>query len=161
MASKDDQTQEKEPEKGKSKLKLILIISAAVILAVGGTAAFFLFTQGGHEKKEAAKTEKEGAPVIFELEPFIVNIYDGQELRYLRVKVEMEVSGGEEGKAEMTARKAQMRDTILVLLSAKTLLDVRDQQGKNQLRQEIFSALSKILPAGKVQKVYFTDFVVQ
>ena len=161
MASKEDQTQEKEPEKGKGKMKLILIISAAVILAVGGTAAFFLFAHGGHEKKETAKTEKEGTPAIFELEPFIVNIYDGQELRYLRVKVEMEVSGGEEAKAELAARKAQMRDAILILLSAKTLLDVRDQQGKNQLRQEIFSALSKILHAGKVQKVYFTDFVVQ
>jgi flagellar protein FliL len=161
MASKDEQIQEKAPEKGKSKLKIIIIISVAVLLAAGGTAAFFLFTQGGHEKKVTAKTEKENAPVTFELEPFIVNIYDGQDLRYLRVKVELEIAGGEETKAELTARKAQLRDAILVLLSAKTLLDVRDQQGKNQLRQEIFSAMGKIMPPGKVQKVYFTDFVVQ
>jgi flagellar FliL protein len=161
MASKDEQAQEKVPEKGKSKVKIILIISAAVLLAVGGTAAFFLFTQGGHEKKTAAKSEKVETPATYELDPFIVNIYDGQDLRYLRVKVELEISGGEEAKAELTARKAQVRDAILVLLSAKTLLDVRDQQGKNQLRQEIFSAMGKILPPGKVQKVYFTDFVVQ
>ncbi len=72
----------------------------------------------------------------------------------------MEVSG-EEVKTELAARQAQLRDAILVLLSAKTLLDVRDQQGKNQLRQEIFSTVGRILPPGKVQKVYFTDFVVQ
>lgn len=161
MASKDEQTQDKTPEKGKSTMKIILIIGAIVLLAVGGTAAFFLLNHGGQGKKEAAREEKLEAPATFELEPFIVNIYDGQDLRYLRVKVELEISGGEEAKTELTARKAQLRDAILVLLSAKTLLDVRDQQGKNQLRQEIFSAMTKILPPGKVQKVYFTDFVVQ
>ena len=161
MASKDEQTQEKEPEKGKGKLKIIIIICAAILIAAGGTAAFFIFFQGGSDKKEAAKSEKQVPQAIFELEPFIVNIYDGQDLRYLRVKVELEVSGGEEAKAELTARKAQLRDAILVLLSAKTLMDIRDQQGKNQLRQEIFAAVSKLTPPGKVQKVYFTDFVVQ
>lgn len=161
MASKDEQTQEKEPEKGKGKLKIIIIICVAVLITAGGTAAFFIFSQGGNDKKEAAKSEKQVAQAIFELEPFIVNIYDGQDLRYLRVKVELEVSGGEEAKAELTSRKAQLRDAILVLLSAKTLMDIRDQQGKNQLRQEIFAAVSKLTPPGKVQKVYFTDFVVQ
>lgn len=159
MASRDDQAVEKEPEKGKGKLKLILIVCAAVLLSAGGIAAYFLLS-GEHGKEEKAGTESKGAPVIYSQDPFIVNIYDGQELRYLRVKVEMEVSD-EEAKTELTGRQAQVRDTILVLLSAKTLLDVRDQQGKNQLRQEIFSAVGRLFPAGKLQKVYFTDFVVQ
>lgn len=159
MASRDDQAVEKEPEKGKGKLKLILIVCAAVLLSAGGVAAYFLLS-GGNGKEEKAGTESKGAPVIYSQDPFIVNIYDGQELRYLRVKVEMEVSD-EEAKTELTGRQAQVRDTILVLLSAKTLLDVRDQQGKNQLRQEIFSAVGRLFPAGKLQKVYFTDFVVQ
>lgn len=159
MASKDDQAVEKEPAKGKGKLKLILIICAAVVLSAGGVSAYFLLS-GGHGKEAQAKTESKGAPVIYSQDPFIVNIYDGQELRYLRVKVEMEVAD-EEAKTELTGRQAQIRDTILVLLSAKTLLDVRDQQGKNQLRQEIFSAVGRLFPAGKLQKVFFTDFVVQ
>jgi flagellar FliL protein len=41
------------------------------------------------------------------------------------------------------------------------MLDIRDQQGKNQLRQEIFTVANNILPPGKLKKVYFTDFVVQ
>jgi len=160
MASKDEQPVENEPKKEKGNLKLILIVVAAVVLAGGGTAAYFLLSGGGHAKEAAAKTEKAGTPVVYALEPFIVNIYDGQDLRYLRVKVEMEVSG-EEAKTELAGRQAQLRDAILVLLSTKTLLDVRDQQGKNQLRQEIVSAVGRILSPGKVQKVFFTDFVVQ
>lgn len=160
MASKDEQSIEKAQEKGIKNLKLIIIIAVAVVLAVGGTVAFFMFSGGEHKKESGAKTESKAAPVIYALEPFIVNIYDGQELRYLRVKVEMEVSN-EEAKSELTARQAQIRDTILVLLTTKTLLDVRDQQGKNQLRQEIFNAVGRLVTPGKVQRIYFTDFVVQ
>jgi flagellar protein FliL len=161
MAAKDEQGSEKEAEKKGGKMKLILIIVAAVVLTGGGTAAYFKFAGGGDHKKEAA-APKEGqvAPAAYALEPFIVNIYDGQDLRYLRVKIELEVPS-EEAKAELETRKAQLRDAILVLLSTKTLLDIRDQQGKNQLRQEIFMAISRQLPPGKVTRVFFTDFVVQ
>ncbi|MDD2337206.1 MAG: flagellar basal body-associated FliL family protein [Geobacteraceae bacterium] len=159
MAPKEDQVTEAAPEKGKGKMKLIIIIAAAVIVVAGGVAGYFFFA-GGHAEKAEAKTESKGIPSIYTLDPFIVNIYDGQDLRYLRVKVEMEVAS-EEVKTEMEARKAQFRDAILVLLTTKTMLDIRDQQGKNQLRQEIFTVANNILSPGKLKKVYFTDFVVQ
>ena len=97
---------------------------------------------------------------MFPLEPFIVNIYDGQELRYLKVKVEMEMANPAI-KAELEGRLAAMRDAILVVLTSKTLQDIQDIQGKNQLREEILIAVSKIIAQGKVTRIYFTDFVVQ
>ena len=159
MAPKDDHVAEGAAEKGNGKMKLIIIIATVVILVAGGIGGYFFFA-GGHKAEAEAKTEVAGVPSIYSLEPFIVNIYDGQDLRYLRVKVEMEVAN-EEIKVEMEARKAQFRDAILVLLTTKTMLDIRDQQGKNQLRQEIFTVSSNILSPGKLKRVYFTDFVVQ
>ena len=64
-------------------------------------------------------------------------------------------------KPELEGRLAAIRDAVLVLLTTKTLQDVQDVQGKNQLREEILAAVSKIVAQGKVTKVYFTDFVVQ
>lgn len=161
MAPKEEQVVESGSGNGngKGKMKLIIII-AAVILVAGGIGGYFFFSSKGHSEEAAPKTDVKGVPIIYSLDPFIVNIYDGQDLRYLRVKVEMDVAS-EEVKAEMQARQAQFRDAILVLLSAKTLLDVRDEQGKNQLRQEIFTAVNNILAPGKLKRVYFTDFVVQ
>ncbi len=159
MAAKDDQVTDGASEKGKGKMKLIIIIVAAVLVVAGGVTGYFVFA-GGHKGAAEAKTESTVTPSIYSMDPFIVNIYDGQDLRYLRVKVELEVAD-EEAKAEAEARKAPLRDAILVLLSSKTLLDIRDQQGKNQLRQEIFTVANNILPPGKLKKVYFTDFVVQ
>jgi flagellar FliL protein len=97
---------------------------------------------------------------MFPLEPFIVNIYDGQELRYLKVKLEIEMVSSAV-KADMDARLAPIRDAILVLLSTKTLQDVQEVAGKNQLKDEILSSINKHIPPGKISKVYFTDFVVQ
>jgi len=182
--AKDEQAPAEQPEGGGSKKKLFIIIGAAVGVAVILAVVFMMMGKGDKkaEKKEGAEATTEakaeagghGAPAkaeggapgaaaganIFPLDPFIVNIYDGQELRYLKVKVEMEMSGVGV-KAELEGRLAPIKDSILVLLSTKTLQDIQDLQGKNQLKEEILAAVNKNIPPGKVTKIYFTDFVVQ
>ncbi|HEY4743118.1 MAG TPA: flagellar basal body-associated FliL family protein [Desulfuromonadaceae bacterium] len=176
--ARDDQGAETEDGGGKKK---IIIIGAAVAVAVIlGIVVFMMMGKGG--KKEAAKDEakteakvegkaengghgggKEGGAAnstVYPLEPFIVNIYDGQELRYLKVKVELEMAAPAV-KTELDARLAPIRDAVLVLLSTKTLQEIQDVQGKNQLKEEILAAINKNIPPGKIAKVYFTDFVVQ
>ena len=115
---------------------------------------------GGHGAAPAAGAAGGATANIFALEPFIVNIYDGQELRYLKVKIELEMVSAAV-KSELDSKLAPIRDSVLILLSAKTLQDVQDVQGKNTLKDEILAAINKNIPAGKISKVYFTDFVVQ
>ena len=115
---------------------------------------------GGHGAPAAAGAAAGPSANIFPLEPFIVNIYDGQELRYLKVKIELEMVGPAI-KNEIDGRLAPIRDAILILLSAKTLQDIQDVQGKNTLKDEILAAINRNIPPGKIAKVYFTDFVVQ
>ncbi len=174
-----DELESAETEGGGNKKKMFIIIGAAVAaVVILGVVAFLLMGKGDGKKaqddetKTEAKAEsghgggeagaqKEGAAAanIYSLEPFIVNIYDGQELRYLKVKVEMEMAGSTKG--DLDARLAPMRDTILVLLSSKTLQDLQDLQGKNQLKDEILVSVNKIITPARIAKVYFTDFVVQ
>ena len=181
--AKDEMAPEETESGGKNKM--FIIIGAAVAVAVVlGVVAFMLMgkgdkkekdkeetktetkAEGGHggasAGKEGASAGKEGAAAatnVYSLEPFIVNIYDGQELRYLKVKVELEMANAVKG--DLDARLAPMRDTILVLLSSKTLQDLRDLQGKNQLKEEILVAINKTITPARIAKVYFTDFVVQ
>ncbi len=176
-----------EAEGGGGKKKKLIIIGAAVAVAIIlGAVVFMMMGKGdkkeagkeGAETKTEAKAEggghgaaapagKEGAAgaagaaaSFFPLDPFIVNIYDGQELRYLKVKIEMEMASPAV-KAEVEARLAPIKDAILVLLSSKTMQDIQDVQGKNQLKEEIMAAVNKNIPPGKIAKIYFTDFVVQ
>ena len=120
--------------------------------AAGAAAA------GGHGAPAAGGAP--GGNTVFPLEPFIVNIYDGQELRYLKVKVELEMANPA-SKGDLELRLAPIRDSILVLISTKTLQEVQDMQGKNQLKDQILSSINKFIAAGAITKIYFTDFVVQ
>jgi flagellar protein FliL len=182
--AKEEQAPAEATAEGGSKKKLFIIIGAAVLVLVIAGVVVFMMMGKGDKKKEGADAHGApaaadgghgaaapaagghggaavpGASTVFSLEPFIVNIYDGQELRYLKVKVELEMSNAGI-KAELDGRLAAIRDAILVVLTTKTLQEVQDAQGKNQLREEILTAISKIVAQGKVTKVYFTDFVVQ
>jgi len=170
-----------ETEDGGGKKKMIIIIGAAVAAAlILGVVAFMMLGKGSKKEppKEGAPAEAKadsghggggqggaatpaaGAATIFPLDPFIVNIYDGQELRYLKIKVEIDMASPSV-KAELDTRLAPIRDAILILLSTKTLRDIQDVQGKAQLKEEILAAVNKIIPPGKIAKIYFTDFVVQ
>ncbi len=181
--AKEDQAAVEAPAEGGSKKKLFIIVGAAVVVLVIAGVVAFLMMGRGDKKKEGADAHgapaaadaghgtapavdghgaagAAGASTVFPLEPFIVNIYDGQDLRYLKVKIELEMVNPMV-KGELDSHLAAVRDAILVVLTTKTLQEVQDVQGKNQLREEILTAISKILAQGKVSKVYFTDFVVQ
>lgn len=171
MAEKDGPAVEQQAAPKNNK-KLFIIIGAGVVGLVVVLALVFTLAgkgekKGGAQEAKAEKGEAKGegkgekaASNIFPLDPFIVNIYDGQELRYLKVKVELEMPAPE-AKAMLDARQSQIRDAILVLLTTKTLQEVQDLQGKNQLREEILATVNKIITPSKISKVYFTDFVVQ
>ncbi|HET6419112.1 MAG TPA: flagellar basal body-associated FliL family protein [Geobacteraceae bacterium] len=159
MASKDEEkVQEKTP--GKSKKSLFIIMGVALAAAALAAVGAFMFT--GESKGSSQKVEKVSPETltIFTLEPFIVNIYDGQDLRYLKLRVEMELANAE-AKNELTARQAQIRDSILSILTTKTFQDLQYLQGKNQLKQEIMASVTRIVSQGKIKQIYFTDFVVQ
>jgi flagellar FliL protein len=153
----------------KSNKMLIIIIAAVVILLGGGAAAFFLLKG---DNPQAAAPAAETAPTasapgtkgtigpMIEIEPFIINILDEEGTRYLKAAITLETNN-EPVIAEITRRMPQIRDAILLLVGNKTFGELADLQGKLQLRSELSERLNKILTGGRVQKIYFTEFVVQ
>jgi flagellar FliL protein len=113
------------------------------------------------EPQSGEKTAQVSKPgVMFDLDPFIVNLADQPEIRYLKIVVKLEVES-ELVAADLSARVAQVRDTVLVLLSSKDVNSVRTPQGKFQLRDEITQRVNGLLPKPGIRAAYFTDFVVQ
>lgn len=161
MASRDEQQNQDKSRTQSNNKMLIIIVSVAVVVCVTAVSAVFLFHGGakGAAAKED-KAEKGETVIMFSQEPFIVNIYDGQDLRYMKLRLDLELASID-AKNELTARQSQLRDAVLAILTTKTLQDVQNLQGKNQLKAEILAALSKIVAPGKVKQIYFTDFVVQ
>ncbi len=162
-----------KPDKGGSMKMIIIIVVAVLLLAGVGAGAYFLGAAGAADAK-GAKAEG-GAPEnaggtetsdagsvgpLVALEDFIVNIMDGQETRYLKAAITLEMTSPA-AAAEIDQRKPQVRDAVLLLIGSKTYDELRDLQGKLQLRADLAGRLNGFLTKGRVKKIYFTDFVVQ
>lgn len=163
-------------------MKMVIMIAVGMLLlGLGGAALLFHFMKGAgpsakneEQTSEAPVPAKEGhdigskpqtgataqVGVIYDLDPFIVNLADTPEIHYLKVTVKFELERPDVTE-ELNKRLPQTRDAILVLLSSKEAAAVRSTQGKLQLREEILQRVNALLPKGGARGVYFTDFIVQ
>jgi flagellar FliL protein len=117
--------------------------------------------KGEHAAQEHdAKTEEENTfnRHNIELETFVVNMAGSRGRRLARVSIELELDN-EKVREEIEARKAQIRDLIIIVLSSKTFESVSSKDGKDALRDEIKDTVSGFLTKGKIKKVYFTEFI--
>jgi flagellar FliL protein len=151
---------------------ILAIVNMAVVAGVG-----FMVWQG--KKKEAAepkiehvikgeaetqaseaKTEKEFVGRVVPLETFIVNLAGTKGRKVAKVNIELELKDLNGNVAdEIDKRKAQVRDIIIILLSAKSYEEVSTREGKDNLRAEIKDTINSFLTKGKISSVYFTEFI--
>lgn len=157
----------KQPEeKGRSKKLLIIIIAVVLVILIGAGAGAFFFLKdvdgNSSPEKESSATVLAASQIgpMVDIDPFIVNILDNEESRYLKAAITIEVDS-DVASRELNARMAQVKDAILLLIGNKTFNELSDLQGKIQLRAELINKLNSILVQGKVKRIYFTDFVVQ
>ncbi len=97
---------------------------------------------------------------IYPMDQFIVNLYNEGSSRYLKTTLNFELSS-EELQAEMDKKKPLIRDIVIKLLSAKTYEEISTIKGKENLKDEIVAKVNQVLTDGKVNNVFFTDFVIQ
>jgi flagellar protein FliL len=98
---------------------------------------------------------------IVELQPFIVNLADKDDPRYLRTTISLGLSGeGGEAKPDpiFTTR---VRNAMLAVLTTKTSEELLSVEGKTLLRKELLRAAQAASEEPKVEAIYITDFIVQ
>ena len=162
MAEEDKEvkdTEEAQPPP-KSKLKLIVLASTVLLLGVGG---FFGWKWYAARKVASAMTQKaEEKHIVYPLKSFIVNLADkkGVGKRYLKLTLEVEVAGAEQ-KALVNRKVPQLRDTILLLLSSRTIAEITSMEAKLELKQVLLARMNRAIGKNVIQRLYFTEFVVQ
>ncbi len=110
--------------------------------------------KGGHGEKGKDKAPSNNVP----LPAFVVNLADPSARRYLKLVLDVEMTGNPE---LLEANMPKIRDALLMLLSSKTSQDLSTLEGKILLRKEIVDRLNQAIGQAKVARVYFTDFVIQ
>lgn len=174
-------------KKGKGKLFFIVIILLILIGAGIGVKMFLLSgkkrtvyknakttQQAAEESSAPPPSEATYAPVNISnltpvtIGPLIVNLADVGGDRYLKIKlVLLEVpSAARKGKMEgekegISIQDAIIRDTIITVLSSKTSDDLLSVSGKEELKNELITAINQALHRNLVRKIYFLDFIIQ
>lgn len=153
------------------KIKIIIIAVVALILIAVGVVVGMKFLGGGDEtpseatvqEEKVAETkasEPEGEALdVYPLNTFVVNLMGSGGRRYLKVKMTLEIPMME--KENMDNKLHKIRDSLLILLSNKTLEDVMGAEGKYALREEVKVRLDRLLGKGIVKDIYLVEFVVQ
>ena len=161
--------------------KLLIIISSILflILVAGGIMAYLMITSDDEviadaqqakqseivRKASASKVEGRNQNLIkvgpmVPLDKFIVNLSSDSGSRYLRVSMNLELSS-EDMQAEVEKKTPLIRDIIIKVLSAKSYEEISTIRGKESLKDELVTELNKIFADGRIENVFFTEFVVQ
>ena len=161
-------------------LALISVIVGLVASVAGGAVFWVLLSRSGvlaqmqpqeqsEELSEEGTAEQEAFRLLMEnagildLEPFVVNLADTEEPRYLRVKITLMVDDKTvvEEVIENATMVSKARDVILQTLSRKTSDEILNEEGRSILRAEILEGLAPYFHEPKVVDVMFTEFVIQ
>jgi len=150
----------------KSIFKWIVIAGIVIFLGIGGYVGWNVYARVNENAPETRAEQsiaaKETGSVVFPLRSFIVNLKDksGIGSKYLKVTMEIEVRDEEE-KMNVEKNIPQLTDMILLLLSSQSQSEINTLEGKLELKQGVVSRMNQVLGETIIQKVYFTEFVVQ
>ncbi|WP_104023762.1 flagellar basal body-associated protein FliL [Vibrio hyugaensis] len=163
----EEQLQGVDAPKGKGKL--LIIIAVVVLLIGGGAAAFFLM--GSDEPAQAAQTQQAQATTAAEpiayvniAQPFIFNVTGDRRDRLVQIKAQLMVRGSEN---EQLARyhSPLIESSLLSTFASATVEQLRSPTGRVELRDrasdDIKAALNAAVGKPVIEKVLFTDFVIQ
>jgi flagellar protein FliL len=154
-----DSSEQNGTEKKKGSLLIKLVILVVILGALGG-GGFFAYKKFFKHDPDKQAEEKHVEKVFFDMDSFLVNLADAGGKRYLKITMKFELNNAKVSE-EMKNRNFEVRDAVLMTLSAKEFDDIAPSSGKGSLKREIMTVINGLMKQGQVVEVFFTDFIVQ
>ena len=105
-------------------------------------------------------SSKPAGPVSLPLGQFTTNLNDPQISHYIQVSITLEVRQKSDADL-LNADGPEVRNGILAILRNQTYDETLQSAGMERIGKELTASLDHILGHPDVEKVYFTDFLVQ
>jgi|GEM_PF-4134119 len=155
-----------------SNMPMILVgVLTLVIGAVGGLfASDFMSDDAATEETassaaEAVSTASDGTvsvedatTLVTPLGDFSINLKEAATLRILQMSISVECERSVE--ATVIEKTPQIRNAILMFTSEYTVNSLTGLEGKMDLRDEIQLRINAIIKPHRVERVYFTKFII-
>ena len=111
---------------------------------------------GEHGEKGAAVE----APPVLLLENLVLNPASSGGSRYLLMSIAIE-SVDTKAKDALALRDAELKDLILSTLSKKSVEELSDVAGRENIKTELIAAVKERFGKTSVKQLYFPQFVIQ
>ena len=149
---------------GKKRKPLLLIVIIPVLLLAAGGLAFFFFGESLpfiETPGEPGDSASDGPPRhLYAMSEFQVNLADPGTRRFLRMKVDLAYN--ERGlNREIEERESELRSHIISILRSKFIADLEEPGGMKSLEEELLDRLNSILDSGKLEAIYYKEFIFQ
>ncbi|MBT9152950.1 MAG: hypothetical protein DDT35_01177 [Firmicutes bacterium] len=92
---------------------------------------------------------------------FTVNLVDPGMRRVLRVSMTFKYYTNSKLAAELRDKNAQVRHTVITVLRSRSAMDLLEEGSSAKLQADLVAELNAILEQGDIERIYFTDFVIQ
>ena len=162
----DEAVAEEKPNSKKGLFMLLAVVLLA--LGAGGYVAYSQYVTlattaskvglGGGSEEEEEKPVEYGE--FLEIEGLVVNPSDSEGRRFLMVKLGLESSKAAVLE-EVESKQVVVRDTVLKLLARRTVVELAAVELRTELKEELRAAVNGVLREGEVQRLYFTQYVLQ
>jgi flagellar FliL protein len=161
-----------QPAKDNSKKMLIIIVAAVVVLlGVGGGAYWFLSSDDPTTVSSPKQSASAGAAVPVDpisyvnlAQPFVFNASGKQSDRMVQIKVQLMVRGLD-NESQARYHSPLIESTLLSTFASATVDQLRSTTGRVELRDQatidVQASLSQVAGSPVVERVLFTDFVIQ
>jgi flagellar FliL protein len=162
--------------KPKSSMLPVAIVAVLTVVLGGGVGAYVVgpMVAGGPsaeavEGEDDEHAEEEGSghgggdgggSSIYSIENLVVNPAGTQGTRFLIVSLALS-PGNSEALAKLVAHDAEIRDTLLQVLAAKTIQELSDLSQRESVKEEMRLAAESVIRPSKITKVFLPQFVLQ
>ncbi|PKM81945.1 MAG: hypothetical protein CVU88_03600, partial [Firmicutes bacterium HGW-Firmicutes-13] len=143
--------------KGSGRKRLVLALLVFLLILAGGAGGIAYFRYWHHNGQDLVQEDPEPEYKYF-LENFIVNL--AEQRRYLKIGIVLSYFDGELGE-ELDRREPQIKDKIIDILWGKSLEEIYTDNFLQEIKGEIVREINSVIRRGKIEEVYFTEFIIQ
>lgn len=153
------------PAKAKARPSPILVVLMMLNLGASGFIGFRILTAEPAAAASAVHAPVKPTPEVVSgpvvaMEPFVVNLNEAGQPRYLKIGIEIELADAASVHALDKARQI-VRDRLLGYLSNLVLADTLGEDAKTKIRTDLSARVEAVVGAGRLKRMFFSEFVVQ
>jgi len=132
---------------------IISVITASIVAGGSGDSG------GGEIRDIHGLTQKPPAYAGFDLDEFMVGTADRDSTHFVRLKLSLAYEPGNMLlQSELSERRRQIYDLIILTLNKKTWEDLHSSTQKEQFKDELIKLINGRLQNGEIKDIYYSDF---